>query len=146
MINTRFFCLPSRFLYLRPSMMAHTVIIKVSNETNTRCCQDIYPSAGREYPPNPKNSLILISFAWILRLYSSSHLLSFSYFTKLHYTRYIPTYNILQQILNKSSYKFSFFKASIGLSFLILLIEYIIVMNTTRNTLNTAIPIAIHGN
>ena len=39
-------------------------------------------------------------------------------------------------------YRFSFFSASIGLSFLILLIEYIMVTNTTRNTLNTAMPSA----
>lgn len=42
-------------------------------------------------------------------------------------------------------YRFSFFSASIGLSFLTLLIEYIIVTNTTRNTLRTAIPIATQG-
>ena len=42
-------------------------------------------------------------------------------------------------------YRFSFFSASIGLSFLILLMEYIIVTNTTRNTLNTAIPRATQG-
>ena len=91
MINTRFFCLPSRFLYLRPSMMAHRIIAKVRSETNVRCCQDIYPSAGREYPPKPKNSLILISHAWILHLYSSSHLLSLYYITP----QYVPQYAII---------------------------------------------------
>ena len=42
-------------------------------------------------------------------------------------------------------YRFSFFSASIGLSFLILLIEYIMVTNTTRNTLSVAMPIAVQG-
>ena len=42
-------------------------------------------------------------------------------------------------------YKFSFFKVSMGFAFLILLIAYIMETNTTKNTLSTATPIAVHG-
>ena len=41
--------------------------------------------------------------------------------------------------------RFSFFSASIGLSRFILRMAYIIVANTTANTLSTAIPSAAHG-
>lgn len=42
-------------------------------------------------------------------------------------------------------YRFSFFSASIGLSVLIFRMAYIMVANTTRNTLSAAMPIAVHG-
>ena len=42
-------------------------------------------------------------------------------------------------------YRFSFFRASMGLSFFTLLIEYIMVANTTINTLSTAMPMTAHG-
>ncbi len=42
-------------------------------------------------------------------------------------------------------YRFSFFSASIGLSVLIFRMAYIMVENTTRNTLSAAMPIAVHG-
>lgn len=77
-IKTPFLCFAVLFRFLRPMNTAERIITKVSSETNVRCCQDIYPSAVREYPPKPKNSLIFISLAWILLLYSSSSPLSFS--------------------------------------------------------------------
>ena len=42
-------------------------------------------------------------------------------------------------------YRFSFFSASIGLSVLTFRMAYIMVANTTRNTLSAAMPIAVHG-
>ena len=44
-----------------------------------------------------------------------------------------------------SSLQILIFRASMGLSFFILLIEYIMVANTTRNTLSTAMPMAADG-